>query len=147
MSTGFCGPTHTAIVAPGRVRSMCSGATWAWAIKSRSAAEELAKLLSDSHGLAHPLHPAVERRLRVRTVPPALLGKGDHAGLVGDAAALRFTSELGVIQSEMPLMGCQIGSSAATERVDGPPITAGSIIPPGVAELEHVSVLRPESVR
>src|SRR6478736_6324181 len=30
----------------------------------------------------------------------------------------------------MPLMGCQIGSSAATERVDGLPIKEGSIIPP-----------------
>jgi|SRR6476646_3068870 len=30
----------------------------------------------------------------------------------------------------MPLIGCQIGSSAATERVDGPPNMAGSIIPP-----------------
>src|SRR5882757_3024966 len=27
-------------------------------------------------------------------------------------------------------MGCQIGSSAATELVDGPPITAGLIMPP-----------------
>src|SRR5687768_6568229 len=29
----------------------------------------------------------------------------------------------------MPLMGCQIGSSLATERVDGPPRMAGSIGP------------------
>jgi len=43
---------------------------------------EKAELLSDSHRLAHPLHPAVECCLRVRRVPPALLGEGDHAGLV-----------------------------------------------------------------
>src|ERR1700742_4586959 len=29
----------------------------------------------------------------------------------------------------MPLIGCQIGSSAATERVDGPPNTPGFIVP------------------
>src|SRR4029077_13690145 len=44
-----------------------------------SVAEELAELLSDSHRLAHPLPPAVECCLRVRRVPPALLGEGDHA--------------------------------------------------------------------
>jgi hypothetical protein len=34
----------------------------------------------------------------------------------------------------MPLVGCQIGSSAATKRVDGPSMMAGSIglAPPDV---------------
>src|SRR3954447_14118626 len=47
-----------------------------------SVAEELAELLSDGHRLAHPLHPAIERGLRVRRVPPAFPADGDHPGLV-----------------------------------------------------------------
>jgi uncharacterized OB-fold protein len=72
-------------------------------VPSRSVAEVLAELLSDGHRLAHPLHPAVERRLRVRLVPPALLGEGDDAGLVGDTAGLRVTGRLAVA----PIMRAQ----------------------------------------
>jgi hypothetical protein len=56
-----------------------------------------AELLADGHRLTHPLHPAVERGLGVRRVPAALLGKGDHACLVVDAARLRVTGQLGVV--------------------------------------------------
>src|SRR5882757_4937794 len=66
-------------------------------IDPRSVAHELAELLSDGHRLAHPLHPAVERRLGIRRVPPSLLGQGDHACLVVDAAGLGVTGEFGVV--------------------------------------------------